>query len=38
MVQSLHDGQKFSKADLSHAYNQVELEEEAKKYTMINTH
>ncbi len=30
--------QKFTKLDLSHAYHQIPLEEEAKKYVTINTH
>ena len=38
MVQSLQGGQFFSKVDLSHAYNQVELDDDSKKYTTINTH
>ena len=33
MVQSLQGGVVFSKVDLSHAYNQVELEADSKKYT-----
>ena len=33
----LSGGQKFSKLDLRHAYLQVELEEESKKYVTINT-
>ena len=28
----------FSKLDLSHAYHQIPLDEEAKKYVTINTH
>ena len=38
MVQTLQGGLKFSKVDLSHAYNQIELEDDSKKYTTINTH
>lgn len=34
----LNGGQKFSKMVLSDAYMQVELEEDSKKYTTINTH
>ena len=34
----LAGGQKFSKLDLSQAYQQLLLEEECKKYTTINTH
>ncbi|EPB74349.1 zinc knuckle [Ancylostoma ceylanicum] len=34
----LNGGTKFSKMDLSDAYMQVELEEESRKYTTINTH
>lgn len=35
---TLSGGQKFSKLDLSHAYHQIPLDEEAKKYVTINTH
>eukprot|EP00066_Takifugu_rubripes_P012215 XP_011601481.1 PREDICTED: uncharacterized protein K02A2.6-like [Takifugu rubripes] len=35
---TLSGGQKFSKLDLSHAYHQISLDEEAKKYVTINTH
>ena len=35
---SLANGQKFSKLDLSQAYQQLLLEDESKKYTTINTH
>ncbi|XP_062297408.1 uncharacterized protein K02A2.6-like [Scomber scombrus] len=35
---TLSGGQKFTKLDLSHAYHQIPLEEEAKKYVTINTH
>ena len=38
MMQDLQGGKKFSKIDLSHAYHQIELDEEARKYTTINTH
>lgn len=38
MLQGLEGGQKFSKLDLSHAYHQVELDPEARKFTTINTH
>ncbi|XP_064469193.1 uncharacterized protein K02A2.6-like [Ornithodoros turicata] len=34
----LNGGQKFSKLDLSEAYLQMELDEEAKKLLVINTH
>ncbi|PIO57289.1 hypothetical protein TELCIR_21304, partial [Teladorsagia circumcincta] len=34
----LNGGKKFPKMDLSDAYMQLELEEESKKYTTINTH
>ena len=34
---SLAGGQTFSKLDLAHAYQQVELEENSKKLTVINT-
>ena len=35
---SLSGGQKFSKLDLSQAYNQIVLDEESRKYVVINTH
>ena len=35
---TLAGGQTFSKIDLSHAYQQVELDEESQKYLTINTH
>ena len=35
---SLSGGMCFSKLDLSHAYQQIELEEESCEYTIINTH
>ena len=35
---SLSGGTCFSKLDLSHAYQQIELEKESRKYTIINTH
>ena len=35
---SLGGGQKFSKIDLRHAYLQMEMEEESKKFLTINTH
>ena len=35
---SLTGGQKFSKLDLSQAYNQIVLDEESRKYVVINTH
>ncbi len=38
MMQDLQGGQKYTKIDLSHAYHQIELDEEARKYTTINTH
>jgi len=34
----LSGGQKFSKIDLRHAYHQLEMEEDSKKYHTINTH
>ena len=34
----LGKGKLFSKLDLCHAYQQLPLEEESKKYAMINTH
>ena len=35
---SLSGGQTFSKLDLCHAYQQVELEEDSREFTIINTH
>ena len=35
---NLGKGKLFSKLDLSHAYQQLPLEEESKKYAVINTH
>ena len=34
----LSGGKVFSKLDLSHAYQQIVLEEDSKKFTIINTH
>ena len=34
----LGKGKQFSKLDLSHAYQQVPLDEESRKYVVINTH
>ena len=38
LFQTLNGGEKFSKLDLSSAYQQVELSEDSKKYVAINTH
>jgi len=35
---TLNNGQNFTKLDLSEAHSQIELEEESKKYLVINTH
>ena len=35
---TLAGGKTFSKLDLSHAYNQLELDEESRKFVTINTH
>ena len=35
---SLAGGQKFTKLDLSHAYQQVLLEEDSRQFVTINTH
>ena len=35
---ALNGGEKFTKLDLSEAYLQIELEDESKKYLVINTH
>ena len=34
----LGGGEQYSKLDLSQAYQQLELDEDSKKYTTINTH
>ncbi|XP_026322974.1 uncharacterized protein K02A2.6-like [Hyposmocoma kahamanoa] len=38
LFSKLHEGQQFSKLDLSMAYNQFVLDEESQKLTCINTH
>ena len=38
LLAQLGGGVEFTKLDLSQAYQQLELEEESKKYTTINTH
>ena len=38
LFNKLNGGKKFTKLDLSHAYQQVLLDEKSKKYTTINTH
>ena len=38
VFQKLNGGKKFTKLDLSHAYQQVLLDEESRKYVTINTH
>ncbi|XP_057298423.1 uncharacterized protein K02A2.6-like [Hydractinia symbiolongicarpus] len=35
---SMSGGEKFTKLDLSHAYQQLELDEETREYLTINTH
>ena len=35
---TLPSGQSYPKLDLSHAYHQLKLSEEAQKYMVINTH
>ena len=37
ILASLAGGKSFSKLDLAHAYQQLVLDEESKKYTTINT-
>ena len=38
LLVSLAGGKTFTKLDLSHAYLQVKLDEESKKYVTVNTH
>ena len=38
MFTSLSGGQRFSKLDLSHAYQQIELDEDSQHFVTINTH
>lgn len=38
ILTTLSDGKVFSKVDLASAYNQLELDEESKKYTVWSTH
>lgn len=38
LLSSLAGGKAFTKLDLSNAYQQMELDDEAKQYTTINTH
>ena len=38
VFQKLNGGQKFTKLDLSHAYQQVLLDESSREYVTINTH
>jgi len=38
LLASLAGGKSFSKLDLAHAYQQIELEEESRKFVTINTH
>ncbi len=38
LLQSLNGGQKFSKLDMSSAYQQVQLDESSREYVTINTH
>lgn len=35
---ALSEGKQFSKLDTSHAYQQILLDEESKKYVTVNTH
>lgn len=35
---NLHSGEQFTRLDLSTAYNQIELDEDSRQYTVINTH
>ena len=38
LAYALSGGDKFTKLDLSHAYTQLQLDEESRKYMTINTH
>lgn len=38
LYNKLNGGKKFSKLDLEHAYQQLELDESSRKYVTINTH
>ncbi|XP_063952108.1 uncharacterized protein K02A2.6-like [Lytechinus pictus] len=38
ILANLNGGVLFSKLDLAHAYNQLELDEESKKYLILSTH
>ena len=38
LLTSLGRGKSFTKLDLAHAYQQIPLDEESKKYVVINTH
>ncbi len=38
LLEKLSGGEKYSKLDLSHAYQQVILDEESKRYITLNTH
>lgn len=35
---AISGGQQFSKLDMSHAYQQILLDEESRKYVTVNTH
>lgn len=38
LLEKLAGSEKYSKLDLSHAYQQVFLDEESKRYIILNTH
>ena len=38
LLQTLNGGEKFSKFDMSSAYQQVQLDESSREYLMINSH
>lgn len=37
MIACLTEGEKYTKLDMSHAYQQIELEDDSRKYVTVNT-